>query len=380
VAHVLRGLDGVVAATSGVTQITDERLFYRGIAVEDLFAHSTHEEVIFLLWEGRLPTEEELAVFQKRLAEEAHVPAEITDFLVRLPRTAPPMALLRALVDAASLLDGDAEKRTLEARRTVAFRLVARMPLFAAAIGRYRAGKGLGTTTGDIAGDGKLARAFLRSFRGEEPEEADVRILDRTFLLHADHELNASTFVARSVASTLSDMYSAIVAAIGALKGPLHGGANEGVMTMLEEIGPGGDWMRYVADKLARKERIMGFGHRVYKHGDPRTDLLRSLAREALARRGGVEWLELAECIEAYMAEVKGLKPNVDYYAALVYRGLGIPKEMYPLMFAIARTAGWTTHLFEQYADNRLIRPRAVYVGPVAVPYTPIEQRNCERR
>jgi len=380
VAHVLRGLDGVVAATSGVTQITDERLFYRGIAVEDLFAHSTHEEVIFLLWEGRLPTAEELAAFRDCLAGEAHVPAELYAFLAHLPRTAPPMSLLRALVNAASLLDEDAETRTPEARRAVALRLVARMPLFAAAVGRHRAEKEVETAVEAAAGDGKLARTFLRAFRGEEPPEEDVRVLDRIFLLHADHEFNASTFVARSVASTLSDMYSAVVAAIGALKGPLHGGANEGVMAMLEEIGSEGDWMRYVADKLARKERIMGFGHRVYKRGDPRTPLLRSLAHEVLSRRGEIVWLELAERIEAYMEEVKGLKPNVDYYAALVYRGLGIPKEMYPLMFAVARTAGWTGHLFEQYADNRLIRPRAVYVGPVSVPYVPIEQRDHERR
>ena len=291
--------------------------------------------------------------------------------LKEYPKDVHPMAVLRTAVSQLAVYDPEADDNSEEANRRKAIRLTGQdthdhhfLLRFAVRTGTGRPRPGQG-----------FARNFLYMLNGKDPEDVAVKAFDKALILHADHELNASTFAARVTTATLSDMYSAITSAIGTLKGPLHGGANERVMAMLKEIGSMDRVESYIQDKLDRKEKIMGFGHRVYKDGDPRAKHLREMSRQLAELTGDSKWYEMSRKIEALVEEKKGLKPNVDFYSASVYNYLGIPSDLFTPIFAMSRVTGWTAHVMEQYANNRLIRPRAEYAGPKNQPYVPIDQR-----
>ncbi len=371
--EVKAGLQDVVVDTSEICSIDGARgkLTYRGYDIGDLAAHSTFEEVVYLLWNRRLPKRPELAELKKQLAENRPISPEIVDLLKRLPPPQHAMETLRTTVSALSLYDPEAEDMSDEANRRKALRLTAQMGTLVAAFGRIREGKE------PIAPDPKLNHAsnFLYMLLGKIPREAEARWFDVALILHADHSYNASTFAARVAASTLSDMHSSITAAIGTLKGPLHGGANEQVMKMLLEIQTPDKFEPYVHNLLAQKKKVMGFGHRVYHTEDPRATVLRKMA-EDLGRRGGnLNWFEMSKKIEDLMIREKKINANVDFYSASAYYVLGIPVDLYPLVFAVSRISGWTAHVLEQYANNKLIRPLAEYVGPTDLKYVRIEQR-----
>ncbi|PDO11538.1 MAG: citrate synthase [Candidatus Reconcilbacillus cellulovorans] len=366
-----KGLEGIVAVSSAVSSIVDGVLTYRGIDIDELAEHATFEETVYLLWYGDLPTRSELDRLLGELGREYALPAGLLELIRRFPADANPMAALRTAVSALALHDPEANDMSAEANRRKAVRLVAKLPTIVAAFARTR--QGLEPVAPKP--DATVAHNFLYMLTGREPEPVAVRALDKALVLHADHELNASTFAARVTVATLSDIYSGVTSAIGALKGPLHGGANEGVMEMLEEIGSEENIEPYIRGKLERKEKIMGFGHRVYKNGDPRAKHLQKMSRELGERTGNLKWYDMSVKIERLVYELKGLKPNVDFYSASVYTSLGIPRDLFTPIFAISRVSGWTAHILEQYADNRLIRPRAEYVGPTGRRYVPIEQR-----
>jgi citrate synthase len=366
-----QGLEGVVALNSEISSIIDGMLSYRGISIDELAELTSFEEVVFLLWEGRLPVKSELTELRAQLDSHASVPKEILQHLKEYPSNAPSMDVLRTSVSLLSLFDPLANRNTMEANREKAIRLTAKLPTLITAFHRVR--KGL-SPVAPRAGLG-FARNFLYMLTGEEPQEIAVQAFDKALILHADHELNASTFAARVTTATLSDMYSAITTALGTLKGPLHGGANERVMAMLEEIGSIDLVKPIILRKLDNKEKIMGFGHRVYKDGDPRAKHLRNMSYQLSMMNGDPKWYQISERIEQLVLQTKGLKPNVDFYSASVYHYLGIPRELFTPIFAASRIAGWTAHVMEQLADNRLIRPRAKYVGPTNRSVVPIEQR-----
>lgn len=366
-----KGLEGIVAVSSAVSSIIDGVLTYRGIDIDELAEHATFEETVYLLWNGDLPTRGELDRLLGELGREYALPAGLLELIRRFPADANPMAALRTAVSALALHDPEANDMSAEANRRKAVRLVAKLPTIVAAFARTR--QGLEPVAPKP--DATVAHNFLYMLTGRDPEPIAVRALDKALVLHADHELNASTFAARVTVATLSDIYSGVTSAIGALKGPLHGGANEGVMEMLEEIGSEENIEPYIRGKLERKEKIMGFGHRVYKNGDPRAKHLQKMSRELGERTGNLKWYDMSVKIERLVYELKGLKPNVDFYSASVYTSLGIPRDLFTPIFAISRVSGWTAHILEQYADNRLIRPRAEYVGPTGRRYVPIEQR-----
>jgi citrate synthase len=358
------GLEDVVAAASGICYLDGARgvLAYRGYDIHDLAAEASFEEVCYLLWYGRLPRRAELGDLASELAGARALPEPILR-LIRMLAGVPAMDALRTVVSALAAHDADLADQTPEGHRRSAVRLTARLASVVATWGRVAAGGA------PVAPDPVLGHAahFLYQLTGERPDATAARALDVALVLHADHELNASTFAARVAAATLSDLYSAVVAAIGTLKGPLHGGANAEVMRLLLAIGPDADPARaeaVVRAKLGRKERIPGFGHRVYRTEDPRATALRRLARELGERRGEPGWYALAERIAQVVKAERALDPNVDFYSALVYRALGIPLDLFTPVFAVGRVAGWTAHVLEQYANNRLIRPRAEYVGP----------------
>lgn len=367
------GLEDVVALQSKICFIDGQKrqLVYRGYDIGELIGKTTFEEVVYLLWNGCLPPTDELRRFREQLTQESTLPDQIIALLRSCPTDAEPMTVLRTAVSALGLFDPDAGAQDLAAYERIATRLMAKTPIIVAYWGRLREGKepippkpGLG-----------LAANFLYMLSGREPEPMEEEIFDAALILHADHELNASTFAARVAMSTLTDMYSAVTAAIGTLKGPLHGGANEQVMRMLVAIGDVAnvdDWLRAA---LERKERIMGFGHRVYRTGDPRADYLREFSRRLGERRGELKWHEISRRLEERMLEAKGLYPNVDFYSASTYYMLGIPMELYTPIFAFSRMSGWTAHLLEQFTDNRLIRPRAEYVGPRDLRFVPMAER-----
>jgi len=372
-AEVKAGLQDVVIANSDICDIDGARgiLIYRGYDIHDLAANSTFEEVVYLLWFGRLPKRAELAALEKQLVENRAISTEMLNLLKSLPPAQHPMETLRTAVSALSLYDPEAEDMSEEANRRKALRLTGQMGTIVAAYGRIREGKE------PIAPDPKLSFAanFLYMLRGKAPNAEDARWFDMALILHADHSYNASTFAARVTASTLSDMHSAITSAIGTLKGPLHGGANEQVMKMLLEIQTGDKAESYVRNLLAQKKKIMGFGHRVYHTEDPRATELRKMS-EALGRRTGqTQWFEMSKRIEDLMIREKKINANVDFYSASAYYVLGIPIDLYPLIFAVSRISGWTAHVLEQYANNRLIRPLAEYTGPKGLKYAPIDQR-----
>jgi len=372
-AEVRAGLQDVVVATSQICSIDGQRgkLSYWGYDIHDLAANSTFEEVVYLLWHGRLPKRAELDELRQQLTENRLVSPEIIELLKRLPPPQHPMETLRTAVSALSLYDPEAEDMSEEANRHKALRLTGQMGTIIAAFGRVREGKE------PVAPDSRLNHAanFLYMLQGKAPHAEDARWFDVALILHADHSYNASTFAARVTASTLSDMHSAVTSAIGTLKGPLHGGANEQVMKMLLEIQTVDRVEAYLHNLLAQKKKVMGFGHRVYHTEDPRATVLRKMSEELGRRNGNLKWFEISRKIEDLMIREKKINANVDFYSASAYYVLGIPVDLYPLVFAASRIAGWTAHVLEQYANNKLIRPLAEYVGPSNLRYVPVDQR-----
>lgn len=367
------GLEDVVVSTSEICFIDgqDGRLLYRGYDIDDLAAHSTFEEVIYLLWHGALPTKKELEAHVKALAGARRLPSRFIALLKDLPRKTVPMEVLRTGVSALSAFDADERDNSREATLRKAVRLAARMPTLVAAWERIRRGKE------PVAPNPRLGLAanFLSMMSGTPPAELAARTFDVALILHADHEFNASTFAARVTAATLSDLHSAVTSAIGALKGPLHGGANEQVMLMVERIRGPARAEAWIRRALADKARIMGFGHRVYRVEDPRAKHLRRLATELGRQAGNTSSVEVLDTVARVVTAEKHIYPNVDLYSGAAYATLGIPTDQFTPVFAISRIAGWAAHVLEQHAHNRLIRPRAEYTGPARATYIPIDRR-----
>lgn len=366
-----RGLEGVVAAQSSICSIVDGVLCYGGINIDELAEHATFEEVVYLLWHGALPKRDQLEALKKDLGENAAVPAEVLESVRNYPQGVHPMAALRTAVSSLALYDSEAQDMSTEANYRKSIRLMAQTPTLIAAYERMR--KGLEPVAPKA--EYTIAQNFLYMLTGEPPTETAVKAFDVALILHADHEFNASTFAARVTVATLTDIYSGIVSAIGTLKGPLHGGANEAVAAMLTEIGSMDNVESYVRQKLDNKDKIMGFGHRVYKDGDPRAKWLKQMSKALTAQIGRPELYEMSVKIDEMVSGEKGLKPNVDFYSASVYISLGLEIDLFTPIFAISRMSGWTAHIMEQYENNRLIRPRADYTGPVNKHYVPIDRR-----
>ncbi len=370
----VRGLEDVVAADSSICFLDGARgiLSYRGIDIHELAEKSGFEEVCFLLWEGRLPRREELRAIAETIGAERAVPPETLDLVGRLAARSAPMDALRTAVSALSETDPDAREISPAANRRKAVRLTGQIATIVAAFHRLRQGKAFvppdpGRTHADD---------FLRMLNGETARSSAVRAFDIALVLHADHELNASTFAARVTAATLSDMHSAATSAIGTLKGPLHGGANEAVLRMLEEIGTLDRVDEEIRARLARKEKIMGFGHRVYTTEDPRATHLRAMSRAVAESSGDTRLYDMSRRVEKIVNEEKRLNANVDFYSASLYSMLGLPPDLFTPIFAVSRMSGWTAHVLEQYGNNRLIRPRAEYTGPpYPQPYVPLDAR-----
>jgi citrate synthase len=359
-----KGLEGVIANESALSNVegAEGRLSYLGYSIDDLVEHCTFEEVTHLLHHGHLPNRAELGELEKELRTDRELPQGVIDFLKSTPKDANPMDVLRTAVSMLGIYDKRAKtgEPDLALDAKIALSLVAKTPVIVAAYHRFRQGLELPPIRTDLP----EAAHFLYLINGEAPSEKMANILDVAYTLHADHGMNASTFSARVTVATLSDFYSAVTSAIGTLKGPLHGGANEGVIHMLEEIGELSRVDAYVEGKLARKEKIMGIGHRVYKVLDPRAPHLRKLAIELTAELGEPKWIQMSERIAEIMREGKGLNANVDFYSATVYHSLNIPTDLFTPIFAIARMSGWTAQVLEQLRDNRLYRPLTLYTGP----------------
>jgi citrate synthase len=372
-ASVSTGLRGVIAASSSIGDVNGEKgeLIYQGLNIHDLATKSTFEEVVFLLWNGRLPKRSELDELRKNIAASYELPERIVSLIKGIPTGVDAMDTLRTVVSALSFFDKDSRDLSRENSIKVATRLAAGFPTIVAAIGRARDDLDPIPPKPEL----DIATNFLYMLTGEMPDEFDAHVLDVALILQADHELNASTFTARVVAGTLADMYSCVTAALGALSGPLHGGANTAVMKMLLEIGSVDNVESYIKDALAKKKKIMGFGHAVYRTEDPRATHLRRFSKEMGERKGDTKWYDMTAKVEEVMKREKGLLPNVDCYSASTYYSMGIPLDLYTPIFAISRISGWTAHILEQYADNKLIRPRAEYIGPRNVPYVPIDKR-----
>ncbi len=370
-----KGLEGIVATTSSVCWIDGDAgvLSYRGIDIHELAGKSSFEETTYLLWNGKLPNQEELKAFSKELAAARALPGAVLEFLRDLPRNAPPMEVLRTAVSLLSIYDTNGDSVTHAENLRKSFNLTAQIAMIVAIFDRVRKGKPV------VDADPSLSHAgnFLWMLNGEKPSETATRALDIALILHADHELNASTFAARVIAATLSDMHSAITGAIGALKGPLHGGANEATMKLLFTIEKeGADPVEYVREMFAKKQKISGFGHRVYHTEDPRATHLRRMSEELGKAAGNTKWFDMSRKIETFVKGEKKLNANVDFYSASTYTTLGIDIDLFTPIFAISRIAGWAAHVMEQHDDNRLIRPRADYTGPTyPAPYSPIEAR-----
>lgn len=368
------GLEGVVAASSRIGDVDGINgvLIYQGYNVNDLAEHSTFEETVYLLWHSRLPTQSELDDLKRQLGEQQNPPAQIFEMMRGLPKEADPMDVLRTAVSSLSLYDRDCCDTSREGALRTATRLTAQLPVIVAAWERIRNGKEPVAPKPELG----IATNFLYMMRDQMPEEREARILDIALILHADHELNASTFTSRVVAATLADMYGAVTAAIAALAGPLHGGANTEVMKMLKEIGDESKAESWIQDALAEKKKIMGFGHRVYKTEDPRATWLRRFSEELGKAKNDTRWFELSRKVEQTIMAEKKLYPNVDFYSASTYYMMDIPLDLFTPIFAISRISGWTGHILEQYGNNRLIRPRAEYTGPRDLKYAPIAERS----
>ena len=371
-----KGLEGVVAAETQMSYIDGQQgvLEYVGIAIGDLARSPTFEETVYLLWNKRLPTQAELDAFTKGLRSHYDPPAGVLEMVKGLPKDAQPMHALRTLVSALALFDPNPNANDVASAREKALRILAATPAIVAAFDRHRRGEAFVPPDHDLG----FSENFLYMLNGARPTAAMARAFDICMITHADHGLNNSTFTARVVISTLSDLYSAMTAAIGSLRGPLHGGANEEVMVMLNEIKSVADAEAYVMNKLKNKERIMGFGHRVYKAKDPRASELQTLARQLAHDTGNMGFYEKSNAIEQVMhREVasKGIYPNVDFYSATTYHCIGLKLDLFTPMFALSRLAGWSGHVIEQLEDNRLFRPTTNYVGQHNVAYVPIEKR-----
>lgn len=374
-----RGLAGINIDASGICYIDGERgeLIYRGYDIRELAGKATFEEVIYLLWNGDLPNQDQLAEFRAQLRPNFAIPERVFDLLRCLPQGTPPMHAIRTAVSALGAFDPQADGVDLDNVRRIGFDLVAKFPTITAGFERIRNGQD------PVAPDPELGIAanFLYMLTGERPTEAATRVMDVALVLHAEHGSNASTFVARATASTLTDTYSAITAAVSSLKGPLHGGANTAVMQNLERIGSMEGVEPYVLGILSDpKGRVMGFGHRVYRVTDPRARILKEVAEDLAAESGDSKWYEMSLEMERVMdreMEKRGkrVKPNVDFYSASVYRMLGFPTDMYTPIFAVARISGWMAHLYEQYADNSIYRPRLVYTGERDREFVPLAER-----
>jgi citrate synthase len=370
-----KGLEGIVAANSGICWIDGDAgiLSYRGIDIHELAEHSTFEECTYLLWNGLLPNALALREFSTQLALARSLDQHVIEMLKSFPTSATPMEVLRTAVSALSFYDADEKDNSHDANVRKAYNLTAQIAMIVAVYDRLRKGKEI------IPPDRSLSHAgnFLWMLNGEKPSETATRTLDIALILHADHELNASTFAARVIAATLSDIHSAITGAIGALKGPLHGGANEGVMRLLLTIDKeGADPVEYVKGMLAARQKISGFGHRVYKTEDPRATHLRKMSEQLGKDAGNSRWFDMSRAIELYINKEKKLNANVDFYSASTYATLGIDIDLYTPIFAISRIAGWAAHVIEQLDDNRLIRPRAEYIGPpYPIHWVPVEER-----
>jgi citrate synthase len=371
---ISRGLEGIIAAE---TQIGDVRgdvgqLIYRGYDINELAGKVSYEEVVYLLWHGRLPNQRELDKLTTALRAERELPQGVIDFLSNAPKTAAPIDIMRTVVSMLGCFPTTRHDLDMNENQAIAIKLVAQIGIVAAYFHRSRNGLPLPPIRRDLS----EAAHFLWLMTGEEPSAEAVQTLDVAYVLHAEHGFNASTFTGRVVASTLSDMYSAVSAAIGALKGPLHGGANEGVIHMLKEIGSLEAVDKWIEEALAQKKKIMGIGHRVYKVLDPRAPHLKAMAIKLSEQLGEAKWIQMSERIASIMKEQKGLNANVDFYSATVYYSLGIPTDLFTPIFAISRMSGWTAHILEQQADNRLFRPLSEYVGPeVGKKVVPIADR-----
>jgi citrate synthase len=367
------GLEGVVAAQSSVGDVDGTRgvLIYQGINIHDLAEHSTFEETVFLLWHGRLPKREELDALRRELAANQKVPAEVLSLMREFPRDAEPMDALRTAVSALAFYDPQSRDLSREGALRTATKLTAQFPTIVAAIDRLRNGQEPVEPREDL----NIATNFLYMLKGEMPSEREAHIFDVCLILHADHELNASTFTARVVAGTLADMYGAVTGAIAALSGPLHGGANTNAMKMVLEIGSPERADEWLQDAFAKKKKIMGMGHRVYKTEDPRSVWLRKFSKEMGEAKGETRYFEILERLRELVFREKKLYPNVDFYSGSAYYLMGIPLDLFTPIFAVSRISGWTAHVLEQYANNRLIRPRAEYTGGRDVPYVPIDER-----
>ena len=370
-AELKRGLEGVIAAETKISSIIDSQLTYAGYDIDDLAENAQFEEIIFLLWNYRLPNENELSELKEKLFDYMtlnnrvykHFEEYVTDHVH-------PMTALRTSVSYVAHFDPEAENESDENKYDRAIRIQAKIASLVTAFARVRDGKEPVKPNSELS----YAANFLYMLRGELPTEVEVEAFNKALILHADHELNASAFTARCAVSSLSDMYSGVVAAIGSLKGPLHGGANERVMSMLKEIGSIDNVDHYLDDRFANKDKIMGFGHRVYKDGDPRAKYLREMSRKITEETGQSELFEMSLAIEKRMKEEKGLIPNVDFFSATVYHSMNIPHDLFTPIFAVSRTSGWIAHILEQYRDNRIMRPRAKYIGEQNRKYVPIEE------
>jgi citrate synthase len=368
-----KGLEDVVAAQTSISDIDGKlgQLFYVGYDINDLAPDATFEEIVFLLHNLRLPTSDELDALNDQLNEERATSPWIANLIPTLAKEASPMSMLRTVISAMSAYDPDGWSNEDDANYRKSLRLVARIPTVIASYDAHRSDRE------PVPSNPKLGHAanILLMLTGEEPKPDNARILDQCLVLHADHTMNASTFTARVIASTLSDLHSAVTGAIASLKGPLHGGANERVMQLLTEIKEPVRAEEAVKQLLAKRERIMGFGHRVYKTEDPRATHLRRMSRQLGEQDGDMRWYEISREIERVVMDEKGLYPNVDFYAASVYHYLGIPTDLFTPIFAASRIAGWTAHFREQHNDNRIIRPESEYIGPRGRTWTPIEER-----
>lgn len=367
-----KGLEGIVACSTAVSSIVGSTLNFRGYTIDDLAAHSTFEEVIFLLWNGRLPNRSELEGFTAQLQKEAALPAEFISVCKTIPTKTHPMSWLRTAVSLLAHYDSDAQDMSVEGNSRKALRLTAKMGSVVCAFEAIRNGK---DPVAPKAGK-SLAWNFMYMLGGgKDPNPEHVRVFDTCLILHADHELNCSAFATRVTASSLSDLHSAIVSAIGALKGPLHGGANEQVILMLKKIGNIENARQFVKDALSAKEKVMGIGHRVYKDGDPRAKILRQMSEKLTKDAGMAHMYEMSTLIDDTMYKEKGLMPNVDFYSATVYYSMGIPTDLFTPIFAVSRIAGWCAHAFEQYANNRIYRPRGKWTGKEGLNWKSIETR-----
>lgn len=366
-----KGLEGVVACTTAISFILGDTLNYRGYTIDDLSENSSFEETTFLLWNARLPNAAELTAFRAELAREMALSPDFVKALKALPTNVHPMAWLRTAVSLLSHWDAEANDMSPEANRRKALRLTAKMGPLVCAFEAIRKGREPLAPKADKS----MAWNFLYMLKGQEPEADLVKIFDTCLVLHADHELNCSAFATRVTSSSLSDLHSAVVSALGALKGPLHGGANEQVMLMLQRIGTIEKAQQFVKDALSAKEKVMGIGHRVYKNGDPRARILRAISEKLTKKIGQGHWYDMSVLIDDTMYKEKGLMPNVDFYSATVYYSMGIPIDIYTPIFAVSRISGWCAHAMEQYANNRIYRPRGKWIGKDGLQWSPVDKR-----